>query len=105
MDSESAELCGIPGEPEHPVTKDELNRLVTQVKFYHYRPQQKALKELAAMLERHHIALTTHIESDAIFFAKLSGAKWALYAIVAMLAPVVPLLYYLIKALTTAGVL
>ena len=105
MDSDSAELCGIQGDDDDVLRKGEFNRLVTQVKFYHYRPQQKALKDLSEMLAHHHKVLTEHIESDREFFAKLSGAKWALYAIVAMLAPVAPILYYLVKALNTAGVL
>ena len=105
MEADSAELCGIPGEDREPITKEEFNRLVTQVKFYHYRPQQKALKDLGEMLVQHHKVLQEHIESDREFFAKLSGAKWALYAIIAMLAPVAPVLYYLVKALNTAGVL
>jgi len=88
-----------------PITKEEFNRLVSQVKFYHYRPQQIALKELKAMMERHHKVMADHIESDALFFAKLSGAKWALWAIVALVAPIVPILYYLIKALALAKII
>jgi len=105
VDADSAELCGIAGRDDEPVTKHEFNRLVTQVKFYHYRPQQQALKDLKEMLTKHHQVLHEHIEADREFFAKLSGAKWALYVIIAMLAPVVPILYYLIKSLSMAGVL
>jgi len=61
MDTESAELCGIPGGDDEMLTKGEFNRLVSQVKFYHYRPQQKALKDLATMLERHHGVLQQHM--------------------------------------------
>jgi len=105
MEAESAELCGIPGNDDETLTKGEFNRLVTQVKFYHYRPQQKALKDLSDMLDRHHKVLTAHIEDDREFYAKLTGARWALYAIVGMLAPVIPILFYLIRELSKAGVL
>ena len=103
--TDSAELCGVPGHEDEQITKGELNRFVRTVNVYHGRPIKKELRNMNEALVEHHKILLSHIESDAIFTAKMAGAKWALYAIIAMLAPVVPLLYYLIKALTQAGVL
>lgn len=105
MEAESAELCGLPGEDSELLRKGEFNRLVTQVKFYHYRPMHKQLGELQEMLVKHHELLQGHIEQDRMFFAKLSGAKWAIWGIAGAMAAIVPLLYQMIKALQIVGVL
>lgn len=102
---QSAELCGIPGEDGETVTKEEFNRFVRVVNYYHGRPIKHDVKELKALVEQTNEMMMEHIKTDALWFAKLSGARWALYLIAAILAPVIPLLYYLIKALTTSGVL
>lgn len=101
----SAALCGIDGNEHEPVTVGQLNRLAAEVKYYHYRPMRKALSDLQATMERHHELMLSHIESDKIFFAKLEGARWAIYVILAMIAPVIPILYYLVRALSVAKVI
>ena len=103
--TDSAELCGVAGHDDETITKGELNRFVRTVNVYHGRPIKSELRKLNDALTNHHEILRDHIEADARFAAKMAGAKWALYIIIAMLAPVVPLLYYLIKSLTMAGVL
>lgn len=102
---QSSELCGIAGEDEETVTKGEFNRFVRVVNYYHGRPIKTELRELKDVVAKTNEIMQKHVESDELFFAKLAGAKWALYAIAAVLAPIVPMLYYLIRALTSAGVL
>ncbi len=81
MEGESGELCGVPGGEDEPITKGEFNRLVSQVKWYHLRPIKLSLERQEASLEASNKIMQAHIESDRDFFQKLSGAKWALYAI------------------------
>ena len=101
----SDELCGIDGLNTETITQAEFNTFVRRVRYYHMRPLKKDMSDIKEMLVEQNRTMRSHIESDRDFFNKLLGAKWALYAIIAILAPIVPLLYYLIKALTTAGVL
>ena len=103
--SEDSEMCAIPGAADAPLTRGEFNRLVSQVRYYHLRPLRDEIKDLKHMLIEQDRVMTGHIETDKAFFNQLKGAKWALYLIVAILAPIVPTIYYLIKALNTAGVL
>ena len=105
MESESGELCGVPGGEDETITKGEFNRLASTIKYYHFRPMKAQMGVIEQMLKQQNSVMSEHIESDREFFATLRGAKWALYAIAACLAPTVPIIYYLVKALTEAGVL
>lgn len=101
----STELCGIAGHDDETISKGEFNRFVRIVNYYHGRPIKADLRALKELVEASNKVFQDHMEADRIFFAKMAGAKWVIYLIAAMLAPVVPLLYYLIKALSTAGIL
>ena len=105
MTEEGGELCAVQGDDNEPIKKREFNRLISQVRYYHLRPIRDDIKDLKHMLVEQDRVMVAHIATDEKFFNQLKGAKWALYAMVAVLAPVVPLLYYLIKALNTAGIL
>ena len=105
METESAELCGIPGEHHEPVTKEEFNRLLVQIKYYHLRPHMKETKDLKELVVRTHELLESHIKADAEWFNKLAGAKWALWVIAGCLVPAVPFMVYMIRALIIAKVI
>ena len=105
MMEEGGELCAVQGDDNEPIKKGEFNRLISQVRYYHLRPIRDDLKELKHMIMEQDRTMQAHIDTDAQFFNQLKGARWALYLIVGILAPVAPTLYYLIKALNTAGVL
>lgn len=102
---ETDALCSIPGDDSDALTKGEFNRFSTQVRYYHLRPMRVELTDLKHMLTEQDRVMQAHIEAYEKFFNQMSGAKWALYALIAVLAPVAPTLYYLVKSLTAAGVL
>lgn len=105
MNEESSEFCGIHGEEDAPVTKGEFNRLSAQIRYYHLRPLRTDIGELKHMLSEQDRVMQAHIETDKLFFAKLAGAKWALWAIVVMLAAIIPPIFYFMRALVVAKVL
>lgn len=105
MESESAELCGISGDGHLPVTKEEFNRLMAQVRYYHLRPLKQEISELKILIQATNEMMQSHVASDAAFFAKMEGAKWALWLIAGCLVPAAPLMYYMIRALVIAKVI
>ena len=101
----SADLCGLDGpENEHP-TRAEFNRFIRVVNYYHGKPIKHDLRQLKDITEAGIRTLDDHIEQDKIFYAKITGAKWVIYAIAGMLAFLVPLIFQLISALKTLGIL
>ena len=105
MEHESAELCGIAGGDNEPITKAEFNRLVAQVRYYHLRPMKKDMTELKALIQETNEMMQDHIKTDSAWFSKLEGAKWALWLIAACLVPAVPFMVYMVKALAIAKVI
>ena len=105
MPNDEGDLCGIPGTSDSPLTKGEFNKLITQVRYYHLRPLREDFKELKHMIVEQDRTMEAHIKTDKEFFDKLTGVKWALYAIFGCMAFLVPLIWQLIKALNLANVL
>lgn len=102
---ETEALCSIPGDDSDALTKGEFNRFSTQVRYYHLRPMRAELIDLKHMLAEQDRVMQTHIDAYEKFFNQMNGAKWALYFLAAVLAPLVPVLYYLINKLSSAGML
>lgn len=69
------------------------------------RPLRDDIKDLKHMLSEQDRVMVGHIASDKEFYDKLAGAKWMLWLIAALVAPVVPLTYYTLRALFISGVL
>lgn len=105
MQSESAELCGISGDGHLPVTKEEFNRLMAQVRYYHLRPLKQEISELKILIQATNEMMQAHVASDAAFFSKLEGARWTLWLIAGCLVPAVPFMFYMIKALAIAKII
>lgn len=101
----SSDLCGLDGPEHESPTRAEFNKFVRVVNYYHGRPIKHDLRQLKDMTEAGIRTLNEHIEQDKLFYAKLSGAKWVIYAIAAMLAFLVPLLFQLINALKALNII
>ena len=102
---ESAELCSLPGDDALPITKGEFNRLLAQVRYFHLRPIKQEIGELKILIQATNEMMQSHVASDAAFFSKMEGAKWALWLIAGCLVPAAPLMYYMIRALVIAKVI
>jgi len=105
MDEPSGEMCAIQGQKDTPLTKGEFNEFVARVRYYHLRPLRDDVKEIKHMLVEQARVIDTHIDNDREFFAKLAGARWAIYVMAGCLAFLLPLIWQLIKALNLANVL
>lgn len=98
------EVCGLEGKADGAPSRKELNRFIGRAMHYHVMPMKKDMgdvKEIAFSIKE---ALDKHMEDDKLFFAKLSGAKYAIWAIFAVLAFMAPYIYQIMQALELLGI-
>lgn len=102
--TDSAELCGLEGDPTASVTKAEVNRFIKLVNFYHGKPMKRDIADLRLVVDVTNRLLTEHIAEYQIFRAELRSAKYVLWLIGGMLSGCVVFLIQIMQALRILGV-
>ena len=102
--TESMDVCGLEGNANAPPPRKEINRFIGRALHYHVVPMKRDVadvKEIAFSIKE---TIDRHIEEDKIFFAKLSGVKYAIWAILGILAFMAPYMYQIMQAIELLGI-